>query len=166
MSLMRVSLIPGLVGVAARNKNLQNKDISLFEIGDAFCRKKAIASPEKEMLGIAISGTRRDQHFSEQKKNVDFYDIKGLAEALIHDLSLAPSDNAFFKAGMQADIFSEGNAVGYLGAVSEEILQAMDVSEDIFILEMEFTALYQKKWTGITSVRSSRPHGGIFSYGG
>jgi len=153
MSLMRVSLIPGLVGVAARNKNLQNKDISLFEIGRCFLPKEGHKLPlEKEMLGIAISGTRRDQHFSEQKKNVDFYDIKGLAEALIHDLSLAPSEHAFFKAGMQADIFSEGNAVGYLGAVSEEILQAMDVSEDIFILEMEFTALSSKKWTGITSV--------------
>jgi phenylalanyl-tRNA synthetase beta chain len=153
MSLMRISLIPGLVGAAARNKNLQNKDINIFEIGRCFLPKTGQKLPqEKEMLGIAISGTRRDQHFSEQKKSVDFYDIKGLAEALIPDLSLMQSEHAFFKAGMQADIFSAGNTVGCLGAVSEEILQAMDISEDVFVLEMEFAALSSKKWTGITSV--------------
>ncbi len=153
MSLMRISLIPGLVGVAARNKNLQNKDISLFEIGRCFLPKAGQKLPqEKEMLGIAISGTCRDQHFSELKKNVDFYDIKGLAEALIPDLTLMRSEHAFFKAGVQADIFSAGKVIGFLGAVSEEILQAMDVSEEIFVLEMEFSTLSSKKWTGITSV--------------
>jgi phenylalanyl-tRNA synthetase beta chain len=153
MSLMRISLIPGLVGVAARNKNLQNKDISLFEIGRCFFPKEGQKLPrEKEMVGIAVSGSRRDQHFSEQKANVDFYDIKGFAEALIPDIALRQSDHAFFKSGIQADILSAGNVVGCLGAVSEEILQAMDVSEEIFILEIEFAALSSKKWTGITSV--------------
>jgi phenylalanyl-tRNA synthetase beta chain len=153
MSLMRSSLIPGLVGVAARNKNLQNKNISLFEMGRCFFPKPGQKLPqEKEMIGIAISGSRRDQHFSEQKANVDFYDLKGLTEALIKDVVLGQSDHSFFKAGMQADILSGEDTVGCLGAVSEEILQALDVNEDIFLLEVEFAALSAKEWSGMTSV--------------
>jgi phenylalanyl-tRNA synthetase beta chain len=153
MSLMRSSLIPGLVGVAARNKNLQNKNIGLFEMGRCFFPKAGQKLPqEKEIIGIAISGSRRDQHFSEQKANVDFYDLKGFVEALVPDIIIRQSNHAFFKAGMQADILSGGYTIGCLGAASEEILQALDVNEDIFVLEVEFAALSSKEWTGMTAV--------------
>ena len=104
------------------------------------------------MIGIAISGNRRDQHFSEQKANVDFYDLKGFAETLIPDIDLRQSNHAFFKEGMQADILSGRDTVGCLGAVSEDILQVLDVNEDIFVLEVELAALSTKEWIGMTAV--------------
>ena len=153
MSLMRSSLIPGIVSVAARNKNLQNRDIGLFETGRCFFPKAGQKLPqEKEMIGIAMSGSRRDQHFSEQKANVDFYDIKGFAEALIPNISLRQSTHIFFKEGIQADVLSAGNTVGCLGVVSEEILKAFDINEDIFVLEFELTSLSAKEWIGMTAV--------------
>ncbi len=153
MSLMRSSLIPGLIGVAARNKNLQNKNISLFETGRCFFPKAGQKLPqEKEMIGIAISGSRRDQHFSEQKSNVDFYDLKGFAEALIPGVVLRQSNHAFFKPGMQADVLSGGDLAGCLGAVSDEILQALDVNEDIYVLEVEYAALSYEEWAGMKTV--------------
>jgi phenylalanyl-tRNA synthetase beta chain len=153
MSLMRSSLIPGIAAVSARNKNLQNKDIGLFETGRCFFPKANQKLPlEKEMIGIGISGNRRDPHFSEHRSNVDFYDLKGYAEALIPDIALRQSTHAFFKEGLQADILSGKDCAGCMGAVSEEILQAFDVNEDIFILEIDFASISAKEWEGMTAV--------------
>ena len=39
-----------------------------------------------------------------------------------------------------------------MGAVTEEILKAFDINEDIFVLEFELTALSAKEWIGMTAV--------------
>ncbi|HHO75735.1 MAG TPA: phenylalanine--tRNA ligase subunit beta, partial [Deltaproteobacteria bacterium] len=56
MRLMRRSLVPGLASVAAKNKNLQSRDIRIFEVGKCFFPQQGGLPNEKVILGIALSG--------------------------------------------------------------------------------------------------------------
>ncbi|HOO45803.1 MAG TPA: phenylalanine--tRNA ligase subunit beta, partial [Deltaproteobacteria bacterium] len=92
MRLMRNSLVPGLGMVVAKNKNLQSRDIRIFEVGKCFYPKQGKKLPdERHRLGIVLSGQRMGTHWSVKSADVDFYDMKGLAEVLLPDAVFVPS---------------------------------------------------------------------------
>jgi len=118
MKNMRTSLIPGLATVAGRNKNLQQRDISIFEIGKCFFPKEKGSLPdEQQKLGIAVSGQREETGWAVTPREVDFYDIKGIVEALLPEITLEPSEHTFYKPGCQADVFLFSKPVGHMGAL-------------------------------------------------
>jgi phenylalanyl-tRNA synthetase beta chain len=146
MSIMRTSLIPGIASVVAKNKRVQIKDIAVFEIGKCFIPKGEDKFPgEIERLGVAISGSRRGIHWSEPQAQVDFYDLKGMVEALILGAEFKPSSNPFLVQGMQADVFVGKTRVGYLGALHLDIAKNLDLSDEIFVSEILLDRLFVKE---------------------
>ena len=153
MKIMRPSLIPGLAAAAARNKSLQRRDISIFEIGTCFFPTAKGALPlERMKLGAAITGQRSDTHWSLRAQEVDFYDIKGLAEALVPGITVRLSDHAFYKPGHQADILLDGKAVGHMGALGADILAMIDVTDEVFALEMDADVLLKRTFKGLQEI--------------
>jgi len=153
MKAMRTSLIPGLATTAARNKNLQTRDMSMFEIGTCFFPKgRGVLPDERQMLGIALSGQGADTHWSMKPREVDFYDIKGIMETLLSGMTVRPSKHAFYKPGQQADILLGSTAVGHLGALSADILQAIDVADEVYAAELPADALLSRKWKGVSEI--------------
>ena len=153
MKIMRPSIIPGLATVAARNKSLQTRDLSIFEIGTCFHPTEKGGLPgECARLGAAITGQRGETHWSAKAQDVDFYDIKGLAEALLPGITARPSDHPFYRGGHQADILYEDRAVGHMGALHPDILAMLDISEEVFALEMDVDALLEKSWKGLAEI--------------
>ncbi|HNY63963.1 MAG TPA: phenylalanine--tRNA ligase subunit beta [Deltaproteobacteria bacterium] len=153
MKVMRTSIIPGLATTIARNKNLQRRDISIFEVGICFYPKgKGELPDERQRLGVAISGQRQDTHWSLRAQEVDFYDIKGLVEALLPGITLKPSAHAFYKPGHQADVLLDSEVVGHLGALSSDILAMLDIADDVYAAELDAYALLGRKWKGITEI--------------
>ncbi len=153
LKLMRTSLIPGLAGTVAKNKNLQTRDLSLFELGRCFLPQAGAALPmEEERLAVAISGQQRDLHWSETRRPVDFYDIKGIAEALAPEMELKPSRHEFLKSGFQADIILAGQNIGRLGQLHPGILEALDIIDDVYVMEMTVQPLIDKQFKGLKPI--------------
>ncbi|HQJ08321.1 MAG TPA: phenylalanine--tRNA ligase subunit beta, partial [Deltaproteobacteria bacterium] len=153
MKIMRNSLIPGLAMTVARNKNLQRRDISIFELGKCFYpRGKGVLPDEQQKLGIAISGQSRDTNWSERPREADFYDIKGAIEALLPGMSVKPSEHVFYRPGYQADIFLGSSAVGHMGALHEDILSMLDITDEVYAAEVSVDAVLGKKWQGMQEI--------------
>jgi len=153
MKAMRTSLIPGIAAVTARNKNLQKRDISIFEIGKCFFPKgKGVLPDEQLKLGIAVSGQKEDSRWSGKVEDVDFYDIKGLVEALIPGISVNPSSHAFYRSGCQADILLEASVIGHMGLLNADILEMLDVTDEVYAAEISVAAIIGRKWQGLRPI--------------
>lgn len=151
MRLMRTSLIPGIVSAVAKNKNLQTRDLAIFEFGRCFSPRAGQKLPEEqERLAVAISGQRRDPHWSETRQNVDFYDIKGLAETLYPGVELQAAELPFLAPGMQARMLFAGTVIGHLGLVHADILAALDIIDEVFVLEA--AAPQAQPWQGLQGI--------------
>ena len=150
LKVMRTSLIPGLAAAMEKNKNLQMRDVALFEVGRCFLPGAGSKLPEEpSRIGIAISGQRAQTHFSEKAEPVDFYDIKGIAESLIPGIELSVSDHPCFRPGFQADILLRGAHIGRIGCLHQDIQAMLDITEEVFMLEVDTDPVLERPWTGL-----------------
>ena len=154
MKLMRRSLIPGLATVVEKNKNSQNRDIAIFEMGKCFYPKKSEKKlPDEQLrLSIALSGLRIGAHWSERSSDVDFYDIKGVAEVLVPDAAFSPSEHAFYQPGYQADLVIGDKTVGHMGALHPDILEVIGCEDDVFILELSVDPILEQAFAGMEEI--------------
>lgn len=87
LSVMRTSLLPGLMAALQFNANRQHDRIRLFEIGASYHKKQGAGSTgviEVQRLAGVISGAlTADQWAVDKTKAVDFYDIKADLEAVL-----------------------------------------------------------------------------------
>ena len=153
MKIMRTSLLPGLLTAVERNRKLQTRDISIFEIGKTFHPSTGRKLPDEvRRLGIALTGQRFNAHWSEKGRAADFYDIKGMAETLIGGADLKPSQLPHLAPGSQADISLDGRVIGSLGGVHPDVLTRMDIGDEVFVLEIELEPLLKKQWKGLAEI--------------
>ena len=149
MKLMRRSLIPGLATVVEKNKNLQNRDIAIFEMGKCFYPEKGGNLPDEQLrLSIAVSGQRMNPHWSERSTDVDFYDIKGIAEVLVPDAACVLSEHTFYRPGCQADLVVGEKTIGHMGAFHPDILEMIGCEDDVFIMEISVDTILAKTFAG------------------
>ena len=91
---MRHSVLAGVLDVAAAN--LRNTDdVRLFELGPVYLPRPGEALPdEPRRLAIVLTGKRRLEFWADSgtgesgKAPLDFFDLKGVIEALVADLHL------------------------------------------------------------------------------
>jgi phenylalanyl-tRNA synthetase beta chain len=144
-SVLRTSLLPGLLSVIKTNVAYGEHHLKIFELGKIFIAKKADELPEeKNMLIAALTGLAEGKEWHSPERKVDFYDIKGTAEALLHALGF---ENLAFRSatglvGYDTQVCAEavqGDAVlAKFGLVSEKILQPYELKEaNIYLLEMD-----------------------------
>ncbi len=152
MRCMRISLVPGLAETTSRNKKQQTRDVFIFEIGRCFFPQGEGLPRETPYLGIALSGRRREPGWSESAGPVDFYDLKGIVEALIEGCGCEPSGHAFLRPGMQADLVVAGKVIGRIGALHPDLQESLDCEDDIFVAELEVASVLATRWAGLTPI--------------
>ncbi len=148
-SILRTSLIPGLLHLVKENMLHQNQDIGGFEIGRIHF-KEGKQYKEQVMAGIILTGKREPHHFESKSREVDFFDLKGIIENFFAGLSL-PNGNFrvqqlnAFHPGRQASIYIDDVDVGTMGEVHPSILRALDVTQRIYFAELNLHDLFQKR---------------------
>lgn len=156
MSRMRTSLVPSLVKVAGHNIRHGNKKLAIYEIGTVFSTvapgavKTFVAGiQERRQLSVLLSGPFRAAHWSEKERASDFYDIKGVAEAILASVG-APSGRLALASAEQpepyfgADVLSialDGVRIGACGAVAAEVRERYEAEQDVFALWLDLTAV-------------------------
>ncbi len=150
-AVMRTSLIPGLLTTAARNMSMQSKDLRLMEIGNTFFATAADQLPEEsEKLTLLMTGNRAPAAWLQADTPCDFFDIKGVAEALMTELRItgvrfappAPDAAPYLRKGYAADLISStGDRIGVLGQVHPETAAAQGVKQAVFVMELSFDRL-------------------------
>jgi len=149
-SVMRTSLIPGLLETMRRNISQQVRTLKVFEIGKTFISRGQDDLPEeKEMLAGLWTGSRYDLSWHSQDTACDFYDIKGIAESLAESLKISglrftavsPHDCAYTKPGASARIFAGNETLGLTGEIHQRCIEQFDLRQNAFIFEMDMNVL-------------------------
>jgi phenylalanyl-tRNA synthetase beta chain len=103
-AVLRPSLLPGLVDAAAHNRRREHQDVRLFETGTRF----STAGETRAVAGV-WSGAGAPPHWSGPSRPADFFDVKGVVDALGRALGLeldyAPASVPYLVEGRAADVF-------------------------------------------------------------
>jgi len=130
-SILRSSLLPGLLQVVKYNVDHQNHSVAGFEVGQIHFRDGE-KYKEQSVAGIILMGQARPCHWSEQPRDFDFFDLKGMVENLLNSFGIAnftfrnlalPT----FHSGRQASVFVDSLELGSIGEIHPAIQRRLDV---------------------------------------
>lgn len=130
LTLLRPSFLISFLEVLARNERGGERSLPIFEAAPLyFWTSKGEAPREEKTLGILLSG-EREAGWSDSKRPLNFFDLKGLLESYLEwlgipNFSFTPESYPFFDAGARIEIGKE--RVGYLGEVARSIRAAWDL---------------------------------------
>ena len=141
---LRYSMIPSLVKIYEYNKARSQKDVSIFEIGKGFYKKDEQYGENLKLCAL-MTGER---YLSVKSKQVDFYDIKGVAEELLDYLgyggrySFVVKDELpkEFHPYQTAQISVNNDVVGIIGKLHPNCTK-----DNVYVLEINLDKLLEKK---------------------
>lgn len=146
-SILRTSLMPGLLEVIKYNYDHQNHDVSGFEVGRIHY-KEGEHYVEQSVVGIVMTGKNAPAQWDNKPPEVDFFDLKGIIENLLKQLHIP---NVVFKnqgykafhSGRQASIYVQDLEIGSFGEVHPAIQRRLDVPQRILFAEMNLKDLME-----------------------
>ncbi len=149
-TVMRTSLIPGLLETMQRNISRQSMNLRLFETGKIFIESRPGDQPdEMEKLAGIWTGSRQTSGWYAKPQPCDFYDLKGTLESLLSALDiagaeftrLAPGQCTYTRPGVTAEIRINGRPLGIVGEVLPQVLKTYDLKQTAFVFELDLQRL-------------------------
>jgi phenylalanyl-tRNA synthetase beta chain len=150
-SVMRTTLVPGLMETVRYNLSRKNSNLKFFELKKAFLPQDGERLPKenKILTGVAM-GFDRDPHWGFSQRAIDFYDVKGCVEDLLDALQIKGSkfyqvsDIPYLHPGKAAQVVVEHEVLGVLGEVHPQVLGHYEVNGKVYLFEMDFSKML--KW--------------------
>jgi phenylalanyl-tRNA synthetase beta chain len=146
LSVMRVSLWPGLLRAALENQRRQQDRIRLFEHGTRFEVNGAETREIDTLAGVVIGGRLPEQWGVPKplSPEADFYDVKGDVTALLAatgEAELVTFEAATLAAlhpGRSARVLRRGRPVGWLGELHPGLVKALEFTYVPVLFELDF----------------------------
>jgi phenylalanyl-tRNA synthetase beta chain len=156
MSLLRTSLIPGMLMNISRNIKIKEDSLKFFEIGEVFeLKNKEIISfddfSENENLILAITGKKNDKSWYQENQEYDFFDLTGLLDEMLNKNSLdSQITDTYYQDGNNLfEFYSEKHykkqQIGIGGKVKKELLSKFEITQDVFLFELNVGKLKEIK---------------------
>ena len=150
-SVMRTTLLPGLLENARHNINHQSLDLRLFELGKIFYPRAENELPREEERMAALFGGRRHPGSPllwEGEAPVDLHDLKGLLEELLRGLrrpapelvrvGAAPS---YAEPGSVLSLIHGDEILGECGKIAPKVLKAFGIKQELLYLDLSVSRL-------------------------
>lgn len=152
LSAMRTTLLAALCNAVKYNQNRQQKRVRLFEQGLTYIidEKAENGVRQESMVAGVISGDVHDENWSENTRNVDFFDIKGDIEKLLDitckksAFSFRPTTERALHPGQGADIYLDGKKVGFVGMLHPVAQKALGIKIPTGVFEIARSALERR----------------------
>ena len=143
-STLRYSILPSLLKIYEYNKARNEKDVAIFEIGKGFYKKEEYG--ENTKLAALMSG--KYYLGIDNKKDVDFYVVKGVAEEVLDYLGyngrysfvMPKQMPQEMHPGQTAEISVNNDIVGMIGKLHPSVEK-----ENVYVLEINLDKLLAKK---------------------
>ncbi|PKQ29790.1 MAG: hypothetical protein CVT60_03595 [Actinobacteria bacterium HGW-Actinobacteria-10] len=158
-AVLRRSLLPGLLRSVSSNQRHGVSNIHLYEIGSAFWTALGRKQPkERTMVAGVLAGAWHDTAWHDVRQRdsdtdaalrgpgLNFFDGKGVLEALVADLGL----NRFkirevvlpwLQPGRSAEVLVRGDVVGWLGEVHPGVLASFEAEGPVVAFELAVAPL-------------------------
>ena len=148
LSLMRTTLAASMLNAVARNQKKGNLEGRLFEMASTFIPKALPLTEypdERTTLCVATFGDRED-----------FYSLKGIADVVAENLYVkfhyVAAKKSFLHPYQTADILCGKEVVGYLGKVSYEVMEELDLRTDAYVMEIDLKKVAELEHSKATFV--------------
>ncbi|OGR26094.1 MAG: phenylalanine--tRNA ligase subunit beta [Desulfobacterales bacterium RIFOXYA12_FULL_46_15] len=150
MSVLRTSMLPGLLDTMKKNISQQTTSVRIFEIGKIFhATRKGDLPEEIEMVAGLLTGNRSEQTWYAKKSDMDFFDLKGVLEGFFETLMIQKlvferiEDQSFpyYQKGYAAIVRSGNVLIGSLGKIDSRVLRNFGLKQDAFVFDFRFDAI-------------------------
>lgn len=162
-SAMRPSLIPASLDCISRNWNAGQKNLSFFDIGRVFHKDATVKDSvstlsgyrEREHLLITLTGNITGDHWKHKSRSIDFYDAKGITEAILHscDIHQYSTGNTIPEHFAPATVMSS-NAIAFtaskhmiacVGQLLPAYCKTFNCEMPVYAIIIDLSAVYQLK---------------------
>ena len=155
MSVMRSTILPGLILTADYNLKRQQERIKLFESGSGFYLSNGEIKQDQLIAGVLVGSRWPETWLSTKgKNNIDFYDVKSDIESLLaltshNDIKFTDFSEEEnlpgFHPGQSAKIHLNNVVVGHLGLLHPKIQQKLNIEQEIWLFELNLNLISVKK---------------------
>src|SRR5512133_665450 len=158
-SIMRTTLLPGVLEAVARNLSFRTMDLKLFEIRRRYLPTAEEMPREPLCIAGALTGSRVDSGWDSARDTVDFYDVKGIVENLLESLHIrgvkwiADTPEAYYHPGKSCSIMVGRDRIGTFGEVHPHVQENFEIEKPVYAFELDFAKLvkYANQKTSITA---------------
>ena len=166
-SVMRTSLIPGLLSTVRLNSLRGQNDLRIFEWGKTYIKGEGELPQERLVLATLITGMGSTQEWYQSPREADFFDIKGMTENILEELGIEKAEfkrnspKEGFDPYEYAGIHYSDTEIGTIGKVSKEVMDGYELEKKAYILELYIEPLsslvvWEKKFTPLARFPSVR----------
>ncbi len=149
LSVMRSTLIGGLINTLAHNQRRRQPRLQIFETGRVFERDSARTVGQVDgyrqtlRLGGLSWGSVVPEQWGAKTRPADFFDVKADVEALntANNLTFEAAAHPAFHPGRSAKVLREGQAVGWLGELHPRWVQKYDLESAPVLFELNIDVL-------------------------
>src|SRR4051812_14766628 len=151
LSVMRSSLIGGLVEVVRRNHQRKVPRVRVFEVGRVFFRDPDVEDGPLSVRGVnqpmriaaAAYGPALAEQWEGAERMVDFFDVKADLEVLAAPLEprFEPAVHPALHPGRSARVLIEGRPAGWIGELHPKWLFKYELPQPPILFEVEVDAL-------------------------
>jgi phenylalanyl-tRNA synthetase beta chain len=148
-SVMRTTLVPSLLETVSRNLAYRSRDLRLFELRPVFLPQAGEELPQERLrLTAVICGRREPEGWAQGNETVDFFDLKGVLEALLERFRIdriswdSSLSEPFLHPGKACTLTSGKAALGTIGEVHPEVLENFDIECPAYLLDLDLQAFF------------------------
>lgn len=146
-TVLRTSLVPGILEVLANNAKRQIEKMAVFELGKIFINQGE-GEPAREVMKLAggSMGYLRDIWNSGAP---DFFYLKGVLESYfnrlgINNIEFKPVKVPYLHPGRAAGIFAGEKELGIIGEVLPGLIEKLDLKQRTAVFELDFELIQQE----------------------
>ena len=159
-SVMRQSIVPGLLRSVSYNLARGVADVQLYEAGTVFAAAEGRKKPkERKRVAGVLAGAMGDAAWNRPRVPFDFFDGKGVLESLARELALpkvrfralAPDEAPHLQPGRAAEMMADGAVIGWVGELHPLAARAFDIEVPVTVFELDLGAL-------VKAARPARPY--------
>jgi phenylalanyl-tRNA synthetase beta chain len=167
MSVMRSSLLGGLLNVLRYNLARRAERVRVFELGRAFIRDASVGDDDTEVAGLRqplrvaglAYGTVDELQWASKARQVDFYDVKGDLEALCapHELRFERAAHPALHPGRNASVELNGRPIGFVGELHPKWRLEYELASAPLLFELDAAALLERGLPAHTPIPRQQP---------
>ena len=142
---LRRSVLASVLNVVERNARLRDS-LAMFEIGSVYIPNPGELPLEPRRLALALTGKRFAQAWDAKVGvKLDFYDLKGVIEALMEalhlDVTYAPAEHPSFHPGKCAAVVSGTTSLGVFGELHPLVQENYGFAAPVLAADFDLEAV-------------------------
>jgi len=146
-SVMRTSLVPGMLNMLAYNLNRGNENVRLFEAANVF-QAEGEHAIELKRICLGATGQALPPNVHQAPRLLSSFDFKGDVETLLRPfeynaLCYDTQTADYYLPGRSARAIMDGKVVAQFGQLHPESAARRKLRQDVFIAELYLDVLYK-----------------------